>query len=141
MIRDGVVTMRYSVHFTDGSSMTMGLTGLTPDQVALVQWLQAEKAWHRSVVEDERRREKQREEAAEQSRTANERLRVKRAHNKLVNGATGFHEAALIRHAPVKLRRSDDLVCASCISREYEPDRVAFPCDEYLFARDWGQGK
>lgn len=135
------VTLRYSVRLPDGSSMTMGLTDLTPDQVAVVHWLQAEQAWQRTLDEIERKRLARQRKDDERCRAADERRRVRAEHAERLTGLRGFRRLALVRHAPVQWRGTDDLVCASCITHEYEPDRVSFPCAEYLFARDWGQGK
>jgi len=135
------VTLRYSVSLPDGSNMNMGLANLTPDQVAVVHWLQAEQAWTRTLAEIERKRLARQRKDDERCLAADERRRVRAEHAQRLTNLRGFRKQALLRHAPVQWRSTDDLVCASCISREYEPDRVAFPCDEYLFARDWGQGK
>lgn len=132
------VTLRYSVHLPDGSSMTMGLTDLTPEQVAVVHWLQAEQAWTRTLAEVERKRLARQRKDAERLRAAEERRLVRIEHDRRIDEATGFRLAALTRHGPTKRIGAEGLVCAVCFVGNYEPDPVEFPCSEYLFARDWG---
>jgi len=135
-MNDGLI-MRYSVTLPDGSRMSVGLQGITADQVALVQWLQAEQAWHRKVVQDERARTEKHREDTRRRRVAAKRERLRAEHDERVADASGFREQALIRHAP-RFADFPRVLCTTCVTTDYEPDPVEFPCAEYVFARDWG---
>lgn len=133
----GRINVRYETTHSDGSRSVVGMFDVTEEQAALVQWLNAENAWHCQVKEQERQSIEQRRKTAEQRLAANRRLHVKKMHNALVNRASGFRRDVLMRHAPSNHFRGGPLKCKTCYTRDYEPERIEFPCGEYQFARDW----
>ena len=123
----------------DGSRMSMNIPRATPEQAALVAWLQAEDAWKRNQGYREREAARKRQEQIERDERAVRVQKAKAEHGRLMRSAVGFRHAALVRHRPVDAAdaRGPRLLCHECDDGEYEPESLPFPCPEYVFARDW----
>lgn len=132
----------YERRMPDGSHITVQMNGATPEQVALIQWLQAEEAWKaqkawraREIkVELERQRKIQEELTRQDVQIAKHEARLDSP------VYTGFRRDALLRHSPVRPPRQyyqENLKCRSCYTTDYEPENVDFPCPEYVFTTEW----
>lgn len=124
----------------DGTTLHMNIPNATPEQAALVAWLQAEDNWKADAA----RRERQRAAELKQQREAQEQIekmhRSLAEHEILLASATGFQRAMLERHAPTESYldyKTGKLSCRTCTDREWEPESLDFPCDEYEFTRDY----
>lgn len=134
-------SITYERRSPDGSRINVQMHGATPEQVALIQWLQAEEAWKNQLAWDKKENQRKRKEAKKQQEQRDRNNAFITEHEALVAiTPAGFRRDSLIRHAPTRsYGRSyyDYLQCTSCYSTDYEPDRVSFPCPEYVFITEW----
>lgn len=134
-------SIRYERRLADGSHIQVQMNGATPEQVALIHWLQAEEAWK---AQEEWRKKEIKQELKRQQQKQKEldkRNKLKAEHEALLNdpSITGFRRDMLLRHAPVDPYTHFDTVlrCRSCYGTDYDPERLVFPCNEYVFTSEW----
>lgn len=132
-------SISYSRRGPDGSSINVTLHGATPEQVAMIEWLQAEASWHNDQEYRARRLKHELERQKRRQREIDRQNTLIDKHLELMKALTieGFRRDSLIRHAPMRLDNDDRLLCTSCYNTEYEPEHLSFPCPEYVFIRDW----
>lgn len=136
---DPRASISYSRRGPDGSSINVTLHGATPEQVAIIEWLQAEASWHANKEYRARQIKQELERQKRRQRVLDQQKRLVDEHLELMKSLTiaGFRRDSLIRHAPMYLDNGDRLLCTSCYTTDYEPEHVGFPCPEYVFIRDW----
>jgi hypothetical protein len=132
----------YERRMPDGSHITVQMNGATPEQVALIHWLQAEEAWKNQLEWDKKENQRKRKEAKKQQEQRDRNNSLITEHEALVAiTPAGFRRDSLIRHAPTRSTYGysyyDYLQCTSCYGTDYEPERVSFPCPEYVFITEW----
>lgn len=133
------IDISYTRRGANGERISVSLHGATPEQVAIIHWLQAEDEWHANKKYRERQLKQELERQRRRQKEIDRQNKLIGEHVALMQspGITGFRRDSLLRHAPMRLDNGDRLLCTSCYDTEYEPQHLGFPCEEYVFTRDW----
>lgn len=132
----------YTRRLADGSHINVNMRGATPEQVAIIQWLQAEEAWK----EHQKYKARELQIELEKQRKRQETLdrwekQIKDHEELLAKTPPSFRRDMLIRHEPTRpypnTFHRTHLECGTCMSTDYEPDYLSWPCNEYVFTVDW----
>jgi hypothetical protein len=125
----------------DGFSLQAKIYGATPEQAAIVTWLQAEDEWKRNSQRRAREIKLELERQRKRQEAIDRRAKQVEDHEAALTAPdmTGFRRDMLLRHAPTPPYEAHDnqLRCRVCYDTDYEPERLVFPCNEYVFTMAW----